>query len=303
MLDARKKHSLRKKFIVSKVARRLKIKFLSQKIDSVRHKEISKYLTKEYNEVIDLYSLKKDINVSKKIEKNLFVFWWQGYDSAPEIVKKCIDNIYKYNVDKNIIFIDKDNLQEYVDFPEYIYRKLENDVITITQFSDILRFYLITNYGGIWLDATLYTTEKISEHYFEKQLFTSGPYKNESFFVANGRWTGFFIGGAKNNLLSRFLLDIFLSYWKNENELIDYFLIDYFLDIAYSKNIGNFKHYLENKGQINPNLFELEKCLGVKFNENVWREINLNTSVFKLNYKKKIDENADNFLKYILQKK
>lgn len=48
---------------------------------------------------------------TEPINKTLFLFWWDGFDSAPEIVKLCVKSVIKNYPDYNIILLDKNKLK------------------------------------------------------------------------------------------------------------------------------------------------------------------------------------------------
>ena len=78
----------------------------------------------------------------------------QGYDDAPELVQKCIDSIKK-STQHPVYLIERENVTQYTDFPDYIMEKYEKGIITNAQFSDILRMNLLSRHGGLWIDATV----------------------------------------------------------------------------------------------------------------------------------------------------
>lgn len=253
----------------------------------------------DYHDIILKYSDLKPSNSSFKNSKTIWIFWWQGVEEAPDLVKTCIENIKKFN--DNVIIIDQNNVFKYTDIPDYIFEKLSKNIITLTQFSDILRFNLLKLHGGIWMDSTIFSVENIPSNYFDSNYYTSGPYKEkDNFFISNGKWTGFFMGGHKNQIMFNFINELFFTYWKNENYLIDYFLIDYFLNIAYENNIGGFKEYIENKTVSNPDLFKLQPLLNKKYNKKIYNEISRDTKFFKLSYKKNFKKNSENTFYYFL---
>ena len=76
---------------------------------------ISKYNRGEY---LELEPVNKDIAENGRIP--VWVCWWQGLDSAPDIVKRCVESIYRY-VPKDsaqIHFITFDNYMEYAGFSQ-----------------------------------------------------------------------------------------------------------------------------------------------------------------------------------------
>ncbi|UWX96157.1 capsular polysaccharide synthesis protein [Arthrobacter zhaoxinii] len=81
----------------------------------------------------------------------VFMYWGQGFDSAPEIVRACYEQAKRLHSPDSIVFLDDNNLHEWVTLPQRII-----DVASVSRaaFSDVLRFELLAKHGGVWLDAT-----------------------------------------------------------------------------------------------------------------------------------------------------
>lgn len=258
------------------------------------HEYTKELLLRNYPHIVDQYK-NKDISDSfNKIESNspIWIFWWQGIDQAPLIVKKCISNILKYSGTHEVIIVTKDNYSKYAEIPSYIIEKFEKGYITITHFSDILRMQLLYTHGGIWMDSTLYVTETITNHICEYSFYTIRHDLFSDYHVCKGLWTGFFLAGNKGNLAFKFFRDMFFEYWKNENKLICYLLIDCIISIGF-ENIPAIKKIIEMVPKNNQKVFEIEKHLSEEFSEELYKEITDNTSIFKVNYKKECHDKID----------
>lgn len=159
-------------------------------------------------------------------------FWWQGIETAPEIVKMCFDSVRKHSEDRRIIVIDRASLSKYVTLPTPVLKKVENQSINITQFSDIVRMALLSKYGGLWIDATIYLAGKID---IPPSLgfYTNRRRLGEPGCISAGRWTIFFMYCAPDCLLPRFVYECLISYWATHEKLIDYLLTDYIIDLGY----------------------------------------------------------------------
>jgi hypothetical protein len=94
------------------------------------------------------------------VPKRLWMLWYQGIPSAPLIVKKCIDTWTQLNPTWDIIVLDSNNLREYVslEMPERIKKHL-----SLAHQSDLVRLALLTNYGGVWADATTYCMRPLDD--------------------------------------------------------------------------------------------------------------------------------------------
>ncbi|MBQ9553448.1 hypothetical protein IJU97_00315 [bacterium] len=57
--------------------------------------------------------------------------------------------------------LDKDNYEKYVTLPAFIIKKVYEHKISITHLSDIIRMALLKQYGGIWVDATMFINSNV----------------------------------------------------------------------------------------------------------------------------------------------
>lgn len=198
---------------------------------------------KEIFSVIDFYAKESYFDKYKEsLEQNddshaeiVWVLWMQGLDDAPDIVKECINSIKNKTPNKKLILLDSENIKDYVSFPEFIWEKYKDGVITNTHLSDIVRVYLLCEYGGFWMDATIYLHKEVILNNYE--FYTLKDYNPNSFSVSNGLWAGYFMFSKKGGVIVTQLLSLFYNYWENENELIDYFFIDYSIKYFYMNNL------------------------------------------------------------------
>ncbi|EFT9700174.1 capsular biosynthesis protein, partial [Campylobacter jejuni] len=250
-------------FFLNKHRRIIKGKILHQK----EHENIANYLENAYikkyfENKLDDIQIKKTRNINGK--KIIWQFWYQGIDNAPCIIKKCFKSVQKYKGNYEVVLLDKDNIKDYLIFPDFIYQKIDDKKFgekTITIFSDLLRVSLLNNYGGIWLDAGMFLSGEIQKEILDQDFFifhrsTKKPqdYKNwinfnYNFFswdekfkvnIVNG-----FILSNKNNEIMKIMQDILINYWKYENKLVYYFMFQILFD-ALKKKYLNLNLYITN---------------------------------------------------------
>ena len=256
-------------------------------------KELSPYLHRSFIEC----NLKKFDNYADN-SGIIWVFWWQGEQSMPLIVRRCYESIYRHSLNHQCVLITKYNVHKYAELPSYIYNKLNQGNISFTHFSDILRFNLLSKYGGLWLDSTIFCVADLTNKYFNNFYTANVGYDGYHFSVSLGKWTSFLIGGSKSNPFFRFMDLFFQYYWKNNDISIDYFMMDYAIYYAYIHNIGNLKYCIDYD-DYQPNMFKLMNLMNQRFNLNIFNNIKANTQLFKLTYKKKI-KNSNNSFFYML---
>lgn len=288
--------------LISKIIRKIKIpKKLCKIYNDKYHSLIQMYLNPYFkciykNLKSNNYVLSTNDTKSKKI---IWMFWWQGVNYAPLIVQRCIKSVINNSNGCKIIVLNKRNIHKYAHIPFYIYQRLRDNKISITHFSDVLRFNLLRIYGGLWIDSTIYCTSNINNRI--GSIYTSGGYSNEYHFFVSGKWTEFLIGGCKNNPIFVFMDEFFKTYWRYNDYIIDYFMADYALNYIYTHNIGNFKRYVNIYGiKNNPDLHSLQNVLNNKFNVKLWDKFTSHTNLFKLTYKKRFNNNSDTFFNEII---
>lgn len=251
----------------SKVIRKLHapIEF-QRKFNAFRHNRIKKKL---HDYLVNAEY--QDKSISNGNSKYIWVFWAQGYDSMPDLVLKCIETMKKNNGNAQVILLTAENFEKYATLPKWIVNKFRNGIINPMYLSDALRFNLLKNYGGLWLDATDFVIDEITDDYFSDLCTVSGLSDDEHFFIAEGRWHTALFGGTKNHPLFQFMDSFFSNYWKENDESVDYFMTDYALEYAYQNNIGNFREYIDlNKGKIDPQFVDLQPHLNDLFNSEQW---------------------------------
>lgn len=70
----------------------------------------------------------------------IWVCWWQGEKMMPLVPKLCLSSLRSNLRDgQELHLITKENYTDFVDIPEYVIRKMEQGMLSVTAFSDILR--------------------------------------------------------------------------------------------------------------------------------------------------------------------
>lgn len=122
----------------------------------------------------------------------------QGIDNAPDIVKVCYQSIKKWMPDRKIHVIDQNNLFEYVNLPDYIINKWKKEIISNTLFSDFIRLSVLTQFGGIWVDATVLMTGKLPDYIKNADFFM---YQSNDYDVTKIGESWFIKANAHNRIL------------------------------------------------------------------------------------------------------
>ena len=156
----------------------------------------------------------------------IWVCWWQGYDEMPVIVRQCYSSVLRHAVGRQVVLIDQNNYQDYVTVPETLVKLLQTRHITITAFSDYLRFALLYRYGGLWIDSTVMLTEDLSNDIWEYPLYSCCSNGNEKHRLL---YTSFFIAAQQGNPVCKIVTDFYDEYFQSSQKQFDFWMTDLIL--------------------------------------------------------------------------
>lgn len=178
--------------------------------------------------VIEDLNIQADIPVEQhhELSRTIWICWFQGMENAPDVVKRCIESVQSHSPDANVIILTDEIIPEYLSLPEHIKAKYQAGLISKAQYSDIVRCSLLYQYGGIWMDATIFLTKPVPESFYE-MMFSSLRFSSADNALSQGFWTAYFLASRKNCELVKCVRDILYAYWRQHDTLIEYFLIDY----------------------------------------------------------------------------
>lgn len=216
------------------------------------------------------------------LNKTVWIFWWQGIEQAPDLVKVCYKSIEENLKDWNIVLITKDNYKQYTEIPKFITEKLDKGIITLTHFSDILRLDLLLRHGGLWLDATVLCTDgNIPNVILQSDLFVYQTQKPG----ADGHATlmsSWCMWAKPNNFILKATQELLSAYWKRYNYMIDYFLLHQFMTIVMKDFPEETKRILPYTNE-NPHILLLH--FFDRYDERLWQDWKKQTCFHKLSYK------------------
>ncbi len=244
---------------------------------------MDKYFKEKYSNIIEKY-LNQDENVEECDEYNIWVFWAQGEEYMPELVKACYKNLCKLNGDC-VKLLTMENLDDYVELPNFVFDKLERGSMTYTHFSDILRMSLLAKYGGMWVDSTCWVAKEVPEDVRNMSFWSCKTDNANIPLFSNSRWCGWAMGtNKKNKKLFSFILEMLLSHAKDNECLIDYLLIDYLLLFSCNLFESSREEILSvEENNLSRGIFW--SYMNKKYDEDKYQELTEETWIFKLSYK------------------
>jgi len=252
--------------------------------------KVKQKLKRKYKKKLEEFSEFYNKNLVHEMSNNVWVCWLQGIENAPLIVQKCYESLQKNLKNKKIILITEDNYKNYIQFPEFIQKKIDLKIITKTHMSDMLRLELLTKYGGTWIDATvLCTSNRIPNYMFESDLFLFQCLKpgRDGHAIFPSSW---FITASSNNKLLLLTRDLLYLYWEKNNKLIDYFLFHIFLQIVLESYPEEWQKVVPFDNSV-PHILQLR--LFENYNDDIWKALCQMTPFHKLTYKFDFQKTTD----------
>lgn len=209
----------------------LELTNLSIELNTLRW--LKRKFKKELNNICNKVDEEFNSNITfHTAQKNkVWILWLQGELNAPQIVKNCISSIKKNMPEYDVVVLDSENLSNYINLPDYIEEKFKNGTISAAHYSDLVRLELLTNHGGIWIDSTVFMTDKLPSYITESDLFLFQILKPglAGHAVAISSW---FMVANKPSKILLFTKNLLYLYWSRYNFLSDYFLFHYGIQLA-----------------------------------------------------------------------
>lgn len=253
-----------------------------------------KYVTPYFDFGTAKFQVKPKKSSSSRV---IWQYWGQGLDNAPELVQSCTKSVREnLPCGYDYVFLTDKNVKEWIDLPEFIDQRLqEGNGYSRTFSSDIIRLSLLKAYGGIWVDSTVLLTGRIPERYMESSFFCfyRGARPNdwrmwERFNPMYFSWRRMFkvhmcssfLIAHPNHPLVTALLDILLSYWKNEQYWRHYFI----LQLIFEELVSNY--FSEEAWSWDSDLLCHQMLINCRsqYDANKWNKIVSSCPIHKLTY-------------------
>lgn len=247
--------------------------------------KIVKKLRKKYTRFISDYKASNDEKLrqlSHEHSNKVWVCWLQGLENAPKIVKKCYQSLLNNLEDREIILLTNDNYKDWVTFPGYIQDKIDKGTITRTHMTDFLRLELLEHYGGTWIDATVFCSDRnIPKYIWDSDFFIYQCMKPGLDGHAT-RTSSWFITACTNHPIVMLTKNLLYEYWKTNNKMVDYFLIHDFIELAIEVYPEEWMKVIPASSAI-PHILLLR--FADKYDDKVWNAVKNITPFHKLSWK------------------
>ena len=281
--------------IFTEITHRLHLNKFSLLLKTKREKWITNYLSNILTDVISEVNIHTENSNGYFDSKSpIWISWWTGEDTAPELVRQCIKSIKKNANNRKIVFITQENYLNYIDIPNFIIDKAQSGNMKLAHLCDYIRIALLEKYGGIWLDSTIFCSDQIPDEYFQFPFFTCRSETDEKCsYVSKMRWVTFVFGGYKHNIVFNYLKKAFEHYWQSNNTAIDYLFFDHLIEIGYDC-IPDIKKMIDSVPINNIHRDDLQSSMNEKIHANKFYSIiKPDTVLYKLSWRETYAETTD----------
>jgi hypothetical protein len=144
---------------------------------------------------------------STQLPKRLWLYWEQGWDKAPELVRTCASSWQAHNPDWDVELLDGETAERLTGMVSFMAGKQAARAAT----ANMVRLSLLTQFGGAWVDATTLCTASLRTWL--------GPLMQSGFFAfsrpgPDRLLSTWFLAAEPEHPLVSAWLDRCLRYWR-----------------------------------------------------------------------------------------
>ncbi|MFC4067686.1 capsular polysaccharide synthesis protein [Actinoplanes subglobosus] len=164
--------------------------------------------------------------VPTTFDQPIFVYWAQGFEAAPPVVRACLAALRANNPDSTVHELTLATIGAYVDVPEDLAAALEGDHY---HFSDLLRMLLLEKFGGVWVDATCLVTEPLRPH-IDRALAKGSVF---AFNYTGPYLVNWFLASRPDSYVMHLWRAASFLWWEKRGEIVDFLLHHHIFEMLY----------------------------------------------------------------------
>ncbi len=167
----------------------------------------------------------------RQIPKKIWVYWDNGENGAPDLVRYCIASWREQNPGWEIQVLDAQSAAAIVDLPH------NPSDIPVQSYADLLRLRLLRQHGGVWADATTFCLAPLDTWLpvaAQRGFFAFTWTKNDTWFIWPGMrrsMTNWFLASEPEGRFISAWEEACFAYWKGRTKPYNYYwphtMIDY----------------------------------------------------------------------------
>ena len=290
--------------VLDELGGRIGMKKISAWAHERKDRWIQNYLKQDILLVIEKYTDNLDYG-SPDPNAPIWVCWWSGLNYAPELVRICVESTYQNAGNHPVHLITEETYQNYLEIPGYMLEKVESGKMGFAHLADYIRVKLLADYGGLWLDATIFCSGRIPDICFDLPVFTcKGPVR-KGHYLSDYRWVTFCLGGWRENVFYRILAEVFETYWSKNKYAVDYLFFDHIILSIYEQH-PVVRKLLDDIPDNNIHRDDLQAAMNAALPAKEFgRVLHEDTVLYKLSwreiYSEFTEDNSDSIFRYFLQ--
>ncbi|WP_051867140.1 capsular polysaccharide synthesis protein [Bifidobacterium crudilactis] len=207
-------------------------------INQQRNREFQRFLRREFGPFTDGWKGLEETAVAHGNISTapIWMCWLQGEQNAPPFIATLIANTKAHAGTHPVHVVSLDTINQYVDISPRVLELYRQHNIGAAHFTDYIRFALLEQYGGCWLDATVLLTAPLPDEIFTRPFWNAtglNPnFPMEPKCVDITVWESYFMAAQPHSLLFKFLKAIYTEYFNRYDMVLEYLLINHFAKIA-----------------------------------------------------------------------
>jgi hypothetical protein len=229
--------------------------------------------------------------------KTVWTCWFKGRQAAPPLVEKCLRSWKRQNPGWEFRCLDATSIERYVCLRQYV--DLDCQLLTAASLSDILRILLLHEFGGVWVDATLFCNRPLDE-------WLPGVMKEGFFaFAAPGPdrpLASWFLSAESNNFLISRWCRRTIEYWSHRSDSDDYFWFHHLFREMCENDLGTAEAWsrVPKVSVDGPHALQFSGLMHSPAQESL-QSIDWATPVFKLTHRLSEGLKAGSLLEYLFR--
>ncbi|ANC31546.1 Capsular polysaccharide synthesis protein [Isoptericola dokdonensis DS-3] len=155
-----------------------------------------------------------EVDAEPTHQRIIWSYWEQGWKRAPHIVKACATRLQAEATEFEVRQLTARTVPKYTQIDPVVAERTSK---WKAHYSDILRVHLLAEHGGIWVDATVLTTQPLDSLYRQVLPTPFFAYTVTKFL------SSWFLIAQRGSIVPVALRDFFDWFWQNHEDLPHYF--------------------------------------------------------------------------------
>lgn len=195
-------------------------------------RQLYRYVRQRYLTCLDLTDY---ANTGNPSNGRIWVMWWQGEEKMPDIIRACYRQLLSVAGGREVNLITEKNYRDWVDIPERILDRFYSGCMSITHLSDTIRCYLLRDWGGLWIDSSVFARDLDFD--WDAEFYTLRTHGQLTDWFSQGDWSTFVLYCRRSgSVLMRNMCILYERYWSDHDRALVYEMPDYFIRLIYDSS-------------------------------------------------------------------